>query len=177
MFVSKIKKRYVKTRKTRFCQGDIIQNINFSLNNDGEGGSLEFSIIMNQDCDMDEDHKARKTKKYDKYLPYILLCPAYKSSELCSGTHINGWTMNNMLSKSELENNDKLKRYHLLKADTENSIPELVVDFKHFFTLPTDFLYKNYKKNYIATINELFRESLSQRFSYFLSRIGLPEVR
>jgi hypothetical protein len=32
-------------------------------------------------------------------------------------------------------------------------------------------------EHYLATFNKLFRESLSQRFSNYLSRIGLPELK
>ena len=60
-----------------------------------------------------------------------------------------------------------------LKPGDDFAIPGLVIDFKNFYTILTENLYK-YKKNRIATMSELFREELSQRFASFLSRIGLP---
>lgn len=55
-------------------------------------------------------------------------------------------------------------------------LPELVIDFKHYYAIPRDTLFRMYPEHYLVTINQLFRESLSQRFSNYLSRIGLPEL-
>lgn len=63
-----------------------------------------------------------------------------------------------------------------LEGKTELGVPEFVIDFKHFFTVPVDVVYKQRKTIYIATIGELYREELSQRFANFLSRIGLPDA-
>lgn len=53
-------------------------------------------------------------------------------------------------------------------------IPELVIDFKHYYTIPTEEMYEAYKENYLASVEPLYREDLSQRFANYLSRIGLP---
>ena len=37
-------------------------------------------------------------------------------------------------------------------------------------------MYEILKKHYIGSMKELYREDLSQRFAYYLSRIGLPEI-
>lgn len=71
---------------------------------------------------------------------------------------------------------NQIPRYHYLSNDIELQIPFLTIDFKHYFTLPRDELYKQFKNHYLGTINELFRESLFQRFAYYLSRIGLPSM-
>lgn len=56
--------------------------------------------------------------------------------------------------------------------------PELVIDFKRYFTLPTGELYR-----WIALgetrrrcrLRSPYMEHLSSRFAYFLSRVALPE--
>lgn len=70
--------------------------------------------------------------------------------------------------------NDEYKRYHFLVSN--DKIPNLVIDFKHFYTIDRDLIYKKRSKNYVCTLWELFRENVSQRFTNFLGRIGLPEV-
>lgn len=65
-------------------------------------------------------------------------------------------------------------RYQFLEPDLELLVPELVIDFKHYYAIPRATLFKMYKEHYLVTINQLFREFLSQRFSNYLSRIGLP---
>lgn len=67
-------------------------------------------------------------------------------------------------------------RFHFLDQDQELQVPELVVDFKHYYAIPRDTLFRMYEKHYLATINQLFREFLSQRFANYLSRIGLPDI-
>lgn len=41
-------------------------------------------------------------------------------------------------------------------------------------TVPRNELYKIHSDLYVLTLSELFREELSQRFTNFISRIGLP---
>ena len=61
-----------------------------------------------------------------------------------------------------------------MKGEKTFQIPDLVLDFKHYYAISRDVLYENFGDYCIGSINELFREALSQRFAYYLSRIGLP---
>ena len=113
-------------------------------------------------------------------LPTILFCPAYQIDDFLHGQHVSGWNMQghngeNKINPDKLRENDQLKRYHYLKNCNDLLVPELVIDFKHFFTIPTGLVYSQ-KNKYLVSINELFRENLSQRFAGYLSRIGLPEI-
>lgn len=116
---------------------------------------------------------------HDKYLPTILICPAYLAEKLRTGTHLNDLkqTMNEWKSKQfttiKQQKND---RFHYLDAQQNMGVTELVIDFKHYYTISRDVLYYTYEEKYLASLNQLFREYLSQRFSYYLSRIGLPDL-
>ena len=48
------------------------------------------------------------------------------------------------------------------------------IDIKHFFTINRDHFYSQIV-NRLCSLEDLFKEKLSQRFSQFISRIGLPE--
>lgn len=140
---------------------------------------LKYAVILSQDCDIEHDFKNRKNKEEnDKHLRSLLVCPAFDLEEFANGIHFSGWQMKKFHPNdvTKLKRNDEYKRYHYLSNDTDYLIPELVLDFKHFFTLPRDFLYRKRKQIYLASLNEIFREELSQRFSNYLSRIGLPEI-
>lgn len=184
MFVSRIKNRYKRVQKTRLCQGDILRDITLVISAFESKRHIEifmpYAVVMSQDCDLSNDHRARVEKKsdYDKYLKTVLICPAYRAEELFNGKHIEGWEIR---SKGDgeikkIKKNDEYKRYHFLPGNQSLAIPDLVVDFKHFYTAPRDLLYKKRKQIYLATMSELFREEISQRFSFYLSRIGLPEI-
>ena len=184
MFRSRVKSRYRKTKNSRFYQGDILKDLDFVFGDaarktEKDRVQLEYAVILSQDCDIEHDFKNRKIGlDDDKNLKSLLVCPAYPIDKFALGTQIKEWQMKvfNSREMDKMMNNTEYKRYHYLPSLIEYSIPELVLDFKHFFTLPRDFLYKKRKQIYVASLNELFREELSQRFSNYLSRIGLPEL-
>ncbi|MFZ2189363.1 MAG: hypothetical protein WA057_02295 [Candidatus Magasanikiibacteriota bacterium] len=191
MLESNIKSFYKKHSKERFCQGDILRDVKVSIDipiewQQSEGNTtdydLPYCVIMTQDCDLDRDFESKKGEKLtnnDKHLPTILVCPAYRDLPFYEGKHLVGWKMQEYKGKAleKIQKNDEINRCHFLKGDSTLQIPNLVIDFKHFYTLPTSILYEQYNDIYLATINELFRERLSQRFANYLSRFGLPELK
>jgi hypothetical protein len=188
MLESNIKCRYLRVEKDRFCQGDILKDVSITLGlNDTEAEGQEmnnfdlpYCVVMNQDCDLQWDFELRKENKdNDKFLPTILVCPAYLDERYFVGSHIESWKMRvfDGESKKKLLKNDENNRCHFLKGDSSLQVPNLIIDFKHFYTIPRDLLYSVREKVYLATVNELFRERLSQRFANYLSRFGLPELK
>lgn len=191
MLESSVKTYYKKQDKQRFCQGDILRDVKVSISSpfewqQQEGDIFDFDlpycVIMTQDCDLTWDYDGRNNLEEvnnDKFLPTILVCPAYTDESFYKGEHLGGWKMRayNSGEVKKIQNNDEINRCHFLIGDSELQIPNLVIDFKHFYTLPTDILYEQYGGVYLATINELFRERLSQRFANYLSRFGLPDIK
>lgn len=184
MFKSRVKSRYRKSRNARFYQGDILKDLAFVVGDSGietdlDLVELKYAVVISQDCDIEHDFESRKKGKgHDKNLRSLLVCPAFNLEEFANGTHFGTWEMEKFNSKKvdKLKNNDEYKRYHYLPSTDEYLVPELILDFKHFFTLPRDFLYRKRQQVYLASLSELFREELSHRFSNYLSRIGLPEM-
>jgi hypothetical protein len=108
-----------------------------------------------------------------------LFSPTFTLDSIRQGTHltelfsIEQERINSELIRKIKTNKDE--RYHYLYRYSEYQVPELVIDFKAYYAVSKDYFLDSYKDFYIATVNELFREFLSQRFSNFLIRIGLPE--
>ncbi len=191
MFPSKIDSRYVKRTIKRVCQGDILRDIDVidSYTKDASGEieydelTLPYIVVMTQDCDLDKDFKNRSEdnpEKHDKFLRTILVCPAYIASEFRDGNHLEDLKLK--MEKWDTKRFKQIKeqnnaRYHFLDADQKLQVPELVIDFKHYYAIPRDTIDRMYPEHYLVTVNQLFRESLSQRFSNYLSRIGLPELK
>lgn len=185
---SKIETVYRRHDRDRVCQGDLFEDFVYPewVSREGkkikiQNRTIPYLIVLTQDCDLEGDHRNHTTasEKQDKYLQSILVCPAYQADKLKEGNHLEklGYTMeyqNKNNWKAIKQNNNP--RYHYL--ETFKQIPALAIDFKHYYSIPRDILYKEMKADhhYIGTVNELFRESLSQRFAYYLSRVGLPEI-
>lgn len=168
----------------------IILSQDCDLNQDFEGRLKKDSIQNN--INIDELKSIN-----NKLIPNVLICPAYDSSEVREGIHLldkrSYKTTDNVSSREVVDTNQIIfnrfnskqwsdikinqnSRYHFLESDKNMLDLDLICDFKRYYTVPMDYFYKLNEKEYVCTINELFRERLSQRFSNYLSRIGLPEL-
>jgi len=185
--LSQINTYYRRHNFGRILQGDILRDVKFNYaiqENSIIKYFVPYMIVLSQDCDLKQDFNNHmddsSNKKHDKYLPSILVCPAYLSDDFRKGKHLESFDLK-MESKNSKQfkdiKNNQNPRYHYLEHYPEYQIPSLVLDFKHYYTFHTEYLYSIYGNHYMSSLNELFREALSQRFSYYLSRIGLPIIK
>ncbi len=175
-------------------QGDIFKNIEFLEYAVESEETIEISkivfpyvIVLTQACDLQQDHYARErvenkeSENQDKYLISVIVAPLYNFEEFRTGKHLSQLDMTMLdqgkRNKSKCENiiKNETKRYHYLQFDSFIPISESVVDFKHYFTVTVNYLSQEYDTHYVCSIESLYRESISQRFSNFLARIGLPD--
>lgn len=175
-------------------QCDIFKNVEFIEYVKEVDSVIEVSkiifpkvIVLTQACDLLQDHNARKRNESDElanqdnFLISVIVAPLYNFEDFRLGEHLSqiGLNMQNMGRRSKskcgniIQNEDK--RYHYLNFDKNVPITECVIDFKHYFTVNINYLDSVYKEQYICSIDSLYRELISQRFSNFLSRIGLPD--
>lgn len=143
---------------------------------------LPLVIVLNQDCDLNSDdrdkHKDNSNK--DCRLLHIVVAPLFNIDDFKVGKHWGGIfdigeSYNPKKSLYQKLVNNEYPRFHYLEFDEDfKTLPNLVVDFKHFFTVSTGYLYNNIDKR-VCTLGDLYREKVSQRFAYFISRIGLPD--
>lgn len=146
---------------------------------------LPYAAILSQECDLEHDFNNRadlekcKTNT-DKFLQTILVCPAYLAEAVRIGSHLADIDQRMQKFSSDQwkrikQNNDS--RYHFLAESQEQQVPDLVIDFKHYFTMPRNIAYRvDVKQKFLVSLDDLFREHLSNRFAHYLSRIGLPEL-
>ena len=169
----------------RFHQGDILEDIEFSYPKVTETGheiiniKIPYAVVVSQECDLFWDFKNRNNpekKDEDKFIQTILVCPAFLEEDFKTGQYLTAlglrmqtWNTGNI---EKIQKNN-LSRYHFIEAKTGDPVPSLYIDFKHYYTLNNTF--DKYQGNYRASLEVLYREQLSQRFAFYLSRIGLPE--
>jgi hypothetical protein len=189
MPLRKIDARYVRRVEPRLHQGDILRDV-VVLERvvEGEEGleiqnrTLPYVVVLTQDCDLEQDFCSRADPNRmdcDKFLLTVLMCPAYPAAKLREGTHLGDehpmQRLNGDLWKRAKANQSY--RYHFLETETSVQVPELVLDFKQYFTLPRDEACKYaVAPHYVATANAIFRENLCRRFADYLTRIALPEL-
>ena len=191
MLRSKIDRLYEIHSGERICQGDIFRNVYKAGVTKEEviENVYPYVVVISQDCDLqfgvtkgDNSESNGELHLSNQFLPNILFLPAFPASHVREGEHLK------VLYKIEqdrinyerwqLIKQNRNERYHYLPSYLDFQIPELAIDFKHYFSLPTgSSMVRQLNNYYLATVNELFREDLSRRFSNYLSRIPLPEVQ
>jgi hypothetical protein len=174
----------------RVCQGDIIRDVEYLEHVDEKDGILELSkihfpfvIVLTQDCDLEQDHTFRTQTKQtrDKWLISVLIAPIYNAEHVFGGEHLLDIDIKSeQINKKGTDGKSLIRnqkpRYHYLEFPSNIPIVPSVVDFKHYFSVPVNYLCELKKTNYVCTVSELYRENLSQRFAAFLSRIAFPDL-
>lgn len=180
--------KVIDIKENRLRQGDIIQDVECIESVKEEENVVEirkiifpYIIVLTQDCDLKLEFKLRlhEEENQDKWLISALVAPLYIATHVYDGEHladigIKSRRISKKKEKNFLENN-QIPRYHYLKFEEDKNTNDLVIDFKHYFSIQIDYLEKLKETNFLFSIAELFREEISRRFACFLSRIGLPE--
>lgn len=181
--------RIKKEKTERLRQGEIISNVEYIESIEEEDGNLTISkivfpyvVILTQDCDLSQDSSLRTIENpsnTDKKMLSVLVAPLYNLEHFYIGEHLNKLDMKMLeinRKKSPGQNivSNQNPRYHTLEFPNEIEIVDSVIDFKHYFSINIEYLYKIRDDNFICEIDVLFRELLTQRFASYLSRIGLP---
>lgn len=145
----------------------------------GEPMYHPYAVLISQDCDLEQDFTVRQKQIVsDKRLPNVLFCEVATAEELFGRVK----TLGSKLWDRIRINKDE--RYHFLQAvdgscdARQIGLPEMGIDFKRYFTIPTDEIYKRIEigeaKRRCVLVSP-YLEHLSSRFAYFLSRVALPE--
>ena len=191
MPLEKVEAPYVHNRLRRIQQGELLRDFVIpevvgvsEADLDVQERHIPYCVVLTQDCDLEHDFnsvaESGGAAPHDKNLLSLLLCPAYLAEPFRLGEHLKdeGKVMQRINSAEwgKLKTNQNA-RYHYLGPWTDLQVPELVVDFKHYFTVPRSTAYREESRAcYLATLEILYREHLSSRFAHYLSRIGLPEL-
>ena len=178
------RQRRSEIQNDRICQADIFQDIEIieNISVDGDKISIQklsfpFAICLNQECDLEQDFNSRVQKSTKPRILHCAVAPVFLFESYLAGSHwgeIFDHSSGQRRKDTNVQKiiNNENPRYHYLKFP-EQTIPEMIIDFKHFFSVNTDYLYSVINNRYCC-MDDLFREQISHRFSYYISRIGLP---
>lgn len=183
-----------KERLPRLRQGDILRDVEYIEHVREESGIIEASkivfplvVVLTQDCDLEYDHRSREPNEdgdrdQDKWLLSVLVAPLYNVEHVHTGEHLSelDMVMGRIPRKGtalDFLRSNRNPRYHYLVFPDDVPIVPSVIDFKHYFSVNVTYLRVLKEAGFVCSVSELFREHISQRFSNFLARIGLPEAR
>lgn len=159
---------------------DIETSSNFSI--------FPFSIVLTQACDIDSYYKIKDKLviKADsdiieigrQIITQIILCPLFDEDQFSAGIHLKEqfkYVLPQIKNKS-LENlKTNSERYHFIKSNYK-SLPNFFVDFKHYYTLPINFLLTHIaKETKIYSLEHIYHTELADRFSHYLQRVAIPD--
>ncbi len=135
-----------------------------------------FAIVLSQDCDLEQHYRHMTQKPQAKpTLPNVLFCEAVLALTL------RGAAGGSDVWKRVRQNKDE--RYHCLEGipagedSTNEGIGALGIDFKRYFTIPTDEIYERLRIREAqrrARLTDPYAFHLARRFFYYQSRVALP---
>lgn len=172
----------------RFWQGEILGNVtqltvnveSLQLHNQEQLVLApivhDLVIVMTQDCDLEQDY-ARRAGRQQSSLPNILLCDVYPAEVLRA--RIQGFERREWRKRIAQNQIDRFQYLQRVGPDQDlqgQGLTALAIDFKVYFTLPTDELYARLpeiqRRCRLATP---YVEHLAHRFFKFQSRVALPQ--
>ena len=150
--------------------------------------TVGLSVVISQDCDLQQDFRCQSgdASYVAKDIENVLLCEVRSAEEVRTEKFANSDrpVINSAVWGSIKSNHHE--RYQFLEKVPPHQdlsvmgLPELVVDFKRYFTLPRDDVYRQITPGSAqgasrrCRIMTPYREHLQSRFANHLSRIGLP---
>lgn len=187
--MSEITAKVRKPLNERISQCDIFQDVDIVEGLKLDGTIMELRTIMfpyiiclNQDCDLLSDFRDKMdpsgTNKNCRLL-HLIVAPLFNSDCFRAGRHWGDLFDSSSVIKEKYTKwrkimNNEDPRYHFLRFDEKSQLPDMIIDFKHFFTISTELLYEKMPQR-LCSVEELYREKICQRFAFFQSRIGLPD--
>lgn len=143
-----------------------------------------YAIILSQDCDLEQDFRIRNsdpaTQRETDKVSNVLFCEVVTAENMRGVANVTGITTEIW----KLIRQNKNDRYHFLEQvaaaqdATGAGLPELGLNFKRYFTIPTAEVYRQLEINIAQRRCRLispYLEHLSDRYGNYLTRIALPE--
>jgi hypothetical protein len=164
-------------------QAEIITNLTqFAfdpVNNERVDTVQPYSIILSQDCDLLRDFEDQQQPS--TAINGVLVFELQEAGAAKANLRSMGREYWRSIER------DGESRYHLLSAvppelDRQNvGLPELIIDFRRFYSLPPTEIYRQVTMEGGAKrrcrVESPFREHLQNRLGAYLQRVALPDTR
>jgi hypothetical protein len=180
--------KYVSSSAGKLRQGEILSSViqvRQAIDTIGDTQSVEldqlthpYAIILSQDCDLETDFgRVEEAPQKGMMLPNVLLCEAFDIPTFKARCGINSTLWSNVKINAN-------ERFHCLESvpltidATGKGIVALGIDFRRYFTIPSNELYKRVAMGEAVRRCKLvspYLEHFSDRFFQYQARIALPD--
>ena len=165
----------------RLRQGDIIKGVDLPHYAEVRGEIAKLKIVrfplvvvLTQDCDLERDYECRadEDKSQGPRIVSVLVAPLYHIDDIIAGEHLtrlgiekagslpSGDPVEGGSSRAWRQNENP--RYHCLPlSKTGKGLPDVVADFKHYFSVGADYLTLRKRQALLGSLNDLYREDLT----------------
>ena len=145
-------------------------------------------IVMTADCDLEQDFNTRFSSerpsessdivrhdyRHPALLPHILLCDMYEEQDIRTRLPMGS----EVWRRIRQNQNERYHHLHGVSQGGREIPPDLYLDFKKAFALPTESVYMAVQADAVARMGimpPIYIHDLMHRFYGFLSRVGLPD--
>jgi hypothetical protein len=170
----------------RIWQGEIFRNLaQYKVNGAPGGAELEVDVVshpltmaVSQDCDIEKDYR-RRQRNEEGLLPNVLFCVLHvwdEYEQVLQGEEQLGGKERKFIRQNQNERFQYLRSV-AAELDVQNQgLPALVMDFRLYFTLPTEEVYEQLDQANLRAcrLNPPYVEHVVQRFFGFQGRVALP---
>jgi hypothetical protein len=135
-----------------------------------------YAIFLTPDCDLLQAFKARRGSAPSHIVDVLLF--AVEASQTAKDRlrwSTKEWSH---VAQNEVDRFYFLKEIPSREAELPDGIPDLVVDFKKYFTLPPQEIYQQINDNScrrLVRLYDLWREDLQRRAMSYMQRVALPD--
>jgi len=176
-------------------QGDIFKDVSYIFDIIQSEGNVEirtltfpYVIVLSQSCDLYHAGRLneKEIKSESKVMFSVIVAPIFEKETILRGEHLKELLEQGLfdfkldeqfVSKRDLDiaEKDMHYRFHIFDTESnETSIPLSIIDFKNFFTLTVEKI-NSMKSNRIGRLGSLECQQIVNKFSTYLSRVGLPD--
>ncbi len=137
-----------------------------------------FAIIVSQDCDLEQDFNSNSEGKtaIGQLLPSILFCEVGEADKVRSGPPSLASDIWRRVKSNKDERYQFLQKVAVEQDGQGRGLPALALDFKRYFTIPTDEVYfrlKGEAKRHCVLVSP-YLQNFINRFFHFQMRVALP---
>jgi len=178
-------KKIIETTTPLIESGQLIYNLPVLISTNAEKtfSVIPYSIVVSAACDIEscfriEANIVKTESEFDRQVIFqLMMCPAFDEDLFMAGQHLESIynCKTKAINAKEKEKYKKDTRLFYIENKNFANLPNLFIDYKHYFTLPIELVkehLKDAKEKYI--LEHIQYTKLADLFAHYLQRVGIP---